>query len=64
MCEILAEILARNAYLVRSAGHMSRMPLEITAATSITRCAMRDARSYIFHAASPDLKNTLEAGTG
>ena len=45
MCEILAEILARNAYLVRSADHTSRMPLDLTGATNVARLAMHDPGS-------------------
>ncbi len=36
----MAENLVRTAYLVRSADHTSRMPLDITGATSVARLAM------------------------
>ena len=45
MCEILAENLVRTAYLLRSADHTSRMPLDITGATSVARLEMRDPDS-------------------
>ena len=45
MCEILAEILVHNAYLVRSADHTSRMPLDLTGATNVARLAMHDPGS-------------------
>ena len=45
MCEILAEFLARGAYLARSADHTNRMPLDLIGATNVARLAMHDPGS-------------------
>ena len=56
MCEILAEFLARGAYLARSADHTNRMPLDLIGATSVARHVIP-----VVHAASPDVQNARHA---